>query len=325
MRARLKTLFLKNYCGYRELLFDFTKNNEWIRHAVLYGPNGCGKSTLLQAIRLASSPHENLARQTEMAFRKLTFHPDYESDYQGFKPSDHSMTIEAIFSTDEGDKRVVIETKGIRVCELPKKLHGHSYLIDADHPMNMRRFQIHEKYAKDFMEMAEIVYGMRCEIKRKIKLEGIEESVYTDFVIYKKYAHEPEIKVHFKSMSDGERKIATLLSYLYDPCYIDDRDILIVDNIEMHIYFKRHAPMYDKFLSSFPDKQLICTTHSQTLINHVGNVYGPKHLYDLETMRDEYINAMSEEKIKKMAIDERRILKPIENQKKHTAEDIGFL
>lgn len=337
MKAKLKTLYLKNYCGYRELFFDFTKDNSWIRHAVFFGPNGTGKSTLLDAVRLVSSPYENLARNTDLAFRKLTFHPDYEVDYQGFKPLDHHMTIEAVFATEDGDKRVVIETDGVKLCELPKKLHGHSYYIDADHPMNMRKFQIHEKYLKDFLEMAEIVYGMKCEVKRRVKLEGsgkvdakgvkipgTEESVYTDFIIHKQYAHEPVTKVHFKTMSDGERKIATLLSYLYDPCYIDDRDIILVDNIEMHIYFKRHAPMYDKFLTSFPGKQLICTTHSQTLINHVRDSYGKEHLYDLEEIRDSFAQDRTEEEVKEIAVEERRMYKPALNQKRYTAEEIGF-
>jgi len=35
-------------------------------------------------------------------------------------------------------------------------------------------------------------------------------------------------------------------------------------------------------LTTFPDKQFICTSHSETLIKHVREKYGSMCLYDLE-------------------------------------------
>jgi len=293
--TKIKKIYLENYCGYQKLDFDFTDENSVKNMAVFFGPNGFGKSTLLQAIQLLSNPYSNLAKQTSLAFKKFIYHPDYEPDYLGFKPSENKMRLEGIFETEGGDKRVIIEDDGVKLCELDRVLHGHAYYIDADNGNNMRKFQIDEKYVKEFLRMAKIVYGFDCEVARKVEDSLHDENgkvtekicVYMDFIIHKKFRNLNEItKVHFKSMSDGERKIATLLSYLFCPDYIDGRDIILIDNIDQHVYFARHPAMIDKMLEYFPGKQFILTTHSGTMISHVANNYGRKYLYDLEEIKD---------------------------------------
>jgi len=103
---------------------------------------------------------------------------------------------------------------------------------------------------------------------------------YQDFVLVK-----GDVKVHHKSMSDGEKKIATLLRNLCDPVVMDRSDIVLIDNIEMHVYFKRHTKMLDKFRTVFPDKQFIVTSHSGTLLDHVGSSYGMDCLYDISAIK----------------------------------------
>jgi AAA15 family ATPase/GTPase len=291
---KLKKLILKNYCGYRDNEFDFSEGNGIKNISIFFGSNGSGKSSLLSAINLISNPYSNLAKDTKLAFRKLTYHPDYEPDYQGYKEAASGMRIEGIFVSPEGEKRVVIESEGVKVCELERKLHGHAYFIDADNPLNMRRFQVADTYINQFLEMASIIYGFKCEVGRKVEDFLSDENnaiterlvVYTDLVLHKTYKDSGDtVKVHFKNMSDGERKIATLLAYLFDPCYIDDRDIVLIDNAELHVHFRRHPAMIDKMLEYFPKKQFIITSHSGTMINHISSKYGKQYLYDLEEIK----------------------------------------
>jgi predicted ATP-binding protein involved in virulence len=129
--------------------------------------------------------------------------------------------------------------------------------------------------ADRFLEMAKVVYEFDCYFDKEV--EDKNKRYFTDFVINKWGT-----KVHFKSMSDGERKIATLLAGLCDETYMSTVDIVLVDNIEMHIYFKRHSAMIDKLLECFPDKQILATTHSGVLINHIS----PKYKYDLEKYKE---------------------------------------
>lgn len=107
-----------------------------------------------------------------------------------------------------------------------------------------------------------------------------KESFYQDFIIEK-----GEVKVHYKSMSAGEKKIATLLRSLCDPTVIDKSNIVMVDNIEMHVYFKRHKKMIDKLIQSFPEKQFIVTSHSGIMIDHVRDAYGEDCLYDIPSIK----------------------------------------
>lgn len=289
---RLKTLELHNYCGIRDATFNFDRKDSKMNISVLYGPNGCGKSTVLYAIQQLGNPEQVRGRSCDLLFRKLTFHPDYHivndsvrymskiDDYQ------RDMYANALFYTDNGEKIVQIanndQTSGI----VKNDFHGESKYfimnIDADNPMNTQRFQFNPKYKDIFLDIANAVYGYPCEFPSGNFCE-VEEydaqtqeyvTFYTDFVIQK-----PESRVHFKRMSAGERKIATMLAELCNPLCYDRYDIFLIDNIEMHIYIDRHERLIDKLAEHFPNKQIICTTHSGVLIDYVGYNYGIHHLY----------------------------------------------
>jgi predicted ATP-binding protein involved in virulence len=62
-------------------------------------------------------------------------------------------------------------------------------------------------------------------------------------------------------------------------------DIILVDNIEMHVYFERHARMIDKLIESFPDKQFIVTSHSGVMIEHVKKTYGERCLFNVPKIK----------------------------------------
>jgi predicted ATP-binding protein involved in virulence len=204
------------------------------------------------------------------------------------KDNEYNMEIEAAFEENDDFRTVFIQTDGLKESNLPPKSRGYAYCIDADNPVNLMKFQVSDEMEDIFLEIAETVYKFPCKfnepVKEKLKdFDGNEREVniYTDLIINK-----DGVNVHYKSMSAGEKKIATMLSYLCDPIYMDNMDIVIIDNCEMHVHFKRHAKFIDKLLEKFPNKQFIVTTHSGTLIDHIANKYGEQHLFDLEILKD---------------------------------------
>jgi len=311
----IKSLSLKNYCGFKEINLDFTDSDNLV---LLYGPNGCGKTTILQAINMLSSPKQMRCRDLDITFRQLTYHPDYIPGYEALVDNDRIMEAEIVFDSDGKEQRVRIEghnnkvnkkevevegkkiifqepntekTKsGIYKDEIPKEVFSHCQWIDADNPSHLQRFQMEEEYKDIFLELAEAVYNFKCEIPEG-SIYGTEEqdpttgeyiTYYTDFIVHKVDRDGNVNKTHYKKMSAGERKIAKLLSELCNPSTLDKFDIILIDNIEMHIYFKRHLKLIKKLKELFPDKQFIATTHSGTLVDQLDK----KYLFDMENIKE---------------------------------------
>jgi len=295
--VKIKEIHLENYCGYRDVTFNFQDENGKIKPiAVFFGPNGCGKTTLLKAINILGNAKrfEPMELETlQLSFRKMTYHEDYDPTYAGFGKSKDPMVLTGTFIVDGEEKKVILHsTDGVVLNELPYKHTGHTYLINADSPMEMNKFQMLNEKCEIFTKIAKSVYDLDCELAKPIQENGgaienvvdgwlgeqkiNEKYIYTDFIINKNGS-----KIHFKSMSDGEKKIATLLRDLCNPLYIDDIDAVLVDNFELHIYWKRHAIFVDQILESFPDKQFFITTHSGILIQHIENRYSETWLYDI--------------------------------------------
>ncbi len=276
----VKTVHLQNYCGYSDCTFDFSDKP----FSVFYGPNGIGKSTCLDAIRMAGNAA--MFRRTpiedgpNLLLRKSILDEDYIPTVDSMKKAvKNPMLIEVVFKTDDGDKKVVIDNQGTLLNELPPTAMrgGYVYFADADNPMNTSKFLLSAEHASKFLEMARITYGYECDLGGFVAEQGVK--MFTDFVIKK-----GTIKVHFKRMSAGEKKIATLISDLLQPINTQGRDIILIDNVEMHVYFKRHARMIAKLMSSNSNKQLITTTHSHKVIEFVPTQYH----FDLEAYRPDY-------------------------------------
>jgi hypothetical protein len=212
-----------------------------------------------------------------MLFKKSTFHPDYDPSYAGmYDESQRSMRISGIFQTDDGDKEVVMSTEKILKNELPRGMHmGHHFFIDADHPMNVYKFQLHAETVGQFLDLAQTVYGFPCQMGSEAPdLIDADQGFFTDFSVDKSEMY--GAKIHFKRMSAGEKKIATLCRHLCNPIYMGRSDIILIDNVAMHVYASRHAKMIDKMLSMFPDKQFFITTHSVVLVGCEPDI--PPHL-----------------------------------------------
>ena len=281
---KVRSVHLVNYCGYLDTLFDFSTPDGGVKDfAVFFGPNGIGKSTCLDAIRMAANPNAfRLGGKHDVLMRKFIHDQEYiphVDAVQTISKIKNNMEIAVTFTTPEGDKRVVLNNDGLVFNELPasSQRNGYAFFADADHPISTQKFLLAAEQARTFLEFCEEVYGYECILASPVKSQGI--GFYTDFIIRK-----GEVKVHFKRMSAGERKIATLVSDLCQPMNTGGRDIILVDNVEMHVYFKRHTRMVDKLRSCFPGKQIITTSHSSVVIEHVE----PEFHYDLEQYRPDY-------------------------------------
>lgn len=328
---KIKSLFLKNYAGFQDpFLFSFERKDGAFKPInMFFGPNGCGKSTGLNAVGLLSRAKaygKRVEGESNLLLRKLQFHPDYDPNYSGFTKYEDDMKITGVFW--DGEKDLVVEVKDDNVTrnDLFDRGQDNCVFIDADHPINMSKFQIPAERIDLFVDLATTIYGYKCYPEKLVSSEGVDggnrslkdtlkiyadnkdkisdmtsvstmtrseiydtatalvkndkNAFYQDFVLEK-----GNVKVHYKSMSAGEKKIATLLRALCDPTIIDKSDIVMIDNIEMHVYFGRHKKMIDKLISSFPEKQFIVTSHSSVMIDHVREAYGADCLFDIPIIK----------------------------------------
>jgi len=281
---KLKKIKLINYCGYKDFELDLTSGEGVGRWAMFYGPNGIGKSNFIRAVELLSSPRSLRGRLDNKLFlRRLTYHPNYQPTLVGFDKLKTTLYMEAVFHTDDGEKKVVLENNwedkvGLTVDEIPVDIISAASFIDADKPNNMHSFQINAEDRDKFLEIAEVVYGFDCVLPKESLVSEYDPQVgkrvnfFTDFIITK-YVRDT---VHYKSFSDGEKKIATLLSTMFRKA--KETNILLIDNIEMHIYFKRHMALLAKIEAIFPHAQVIASTHSSVIVNEMNSRY----LVDLE-------------------------------------------
>jgi predicted ATPase len=312
---KIKKLLLKNYAGYKEATFDFVREDGSFKPlAAFYGPNGCGKSSCLDAINLLGQAKQYIGRSSDLLFRKMTYHIDYDPTLPHFAEYAETMRIEGTFDFNGAEKVVIVTSSGVERNDLEG--FGNIVYINADHPMNMKKFQIPGERIDLFLEIANEVYGYKSSVGKPVqtyekgwdgseasysdydsKPEGESYVFYQDMILNKE---EEGVKVHFKSMSDGERKIATVLRNLCDPVVIDRSDIILIDNTEMHVYMERHAPMIAKILSCFPTKQFIITTHSPILVgmnspamgivvpSFIGDRYGQDCLFNVPKIKAAY-------------------------------------
>lgn len=269
--------------------------------------------------------------EDNLLLRKLQFHTDYDPNYAGFTKYQDTMEIKAIFSDETKEYVVHVDDDDVIVNDLENRNGDSVVFIDADNPLNTNKFQIPADRANLFIHLAKAIYGYDCWLEKPVASDGVSADktslkkalaafanktdknvqnnsidlsrseiyealtesssaenlcFYQDFVINK-----GDVKVHYKSMSAGEKKIATLLRNLCDPAIIDRSDIVLVDNLELHVYFKRHTRMIDEILQSFPTKQFIVTSHSAVMIDHVGKTFGQNCLYDVPVIKGQLLLA----------------------------------
>lgn len=284
----LKSLRLINFGGYHDTLLTFDAEKQPV--SMFYGPNGCGKSSILEAVRLVSNPlvFKDRAQGAEAYLRPWIYDSDYQSGSDRVKGAKNEMYIHSIFSDNGEEKNVVIGNAGFMLNEIGEQHLGFSFYVDADNPINWAKFQLHSADAGKFIELAEAIYGFECDLDCEVK-DKIQETdgTWTEHLYYQDVViKKGRDRVHFCRMSAGEKKIATLIRQLCNPDSLINRNIVLIDNVDLHVYFARHAKMIDRLVKHFEGKQFFLTSHSHDMIQHVGELYGKQCLYDMQKIKN---------------------------------------
>jgi len=299
----LKSLTLKNYCGFEDYTFDFTKpNGDLYKYICFFGPNGIGKSTLLEAISLLTwTTSRYRPDQIQQRLRKYVRNEDY-SLYNSLaypKFDVGNMTITGTFTDGQEDYVVSLNENGFERNDLvpmaPKESESEDILaiastgpwggdfikhnqrlihfMSTDSDLSLNKFQLHSGYMKKFEETYTTITGYSAVCLPPAGTTILERLYCTDFTILKN-----KHKVHFKRMSAGERKIAKAFSQIFNLMYDLANPIpgeilldgyprmILLDNIEMHIYYKRHVDFINCIKDVFNKQQIFSTTHSGVLI-----------------------------------------------------------
>lgn len=310
--TRLKKIVLENYCGYQNFELDLYDGKQVDKWVIFCGPNGIGKSNFIRAAELLTHPNQLNGRgyHVPRILRSVKFNKEYVVQYKHMLKDVTDLKIEGIFlGEDNKEKKIIIEDtykgilsdniiletlsqeernlwewdkanaiSGVTINDMPE-ISSHSVCVNADKPNNMHVFQLYEELGDAFVDFANAVYGFDCSLPSDSIHRDKGQAYYTDFVLSKPNG----TRVHYKSFSDGEKKIATLLSNIFEKAYHGSHSkgnekILLIDNIEMHIYWKRHMILVEKMEEYFPDHQIICTTHSPIISKEMN----PRYIHDIE-------------------------------------------
>jgi intein/homing endonuclease len=271
-----------------EKLYDLCVDNEhcfWSNGFISHN------SSVLEAVNLVCNPRifdGRPSEDTQRYLRSLVLDDSFEPLCDGVltKPK-KDMRLDAFFDVGPRRCRCILTNTGFTQgyeSMIPIRHGSHAFYVDADNASNLAKFQIADSESEKFVKLAEAIYGYEVDLDGDVRdgvtgADGVrvEQLWWNDLILTK-----GSRKVHYVQMSAGEKKIATMLRQLCNVNNTGDRWIILIDNIEMHCYYKRHAKMLDALLEAFPDKQIIATTHSQQMIEHVGE----DSRFDLEELKD---------------------------------------
>jgi len=298
----LTKLHLQNFCNYDHHTFDFKKpDGSPHQYVCFFGPNGIGKTTLLEAISLLTMNQIGrdptyVKRSLRKYVRNKDYNPSYErisghkyendltSEYEDKLPE---MIIEGTYEMD-GESYVVRMTQnGFDRNDLAPVGNGPgpwgddhllyrqrvAHFITSDSDLSLSKFQLRREQMKPFEDITSRIMRYPTECCAPSGVVPMDQEYCTDFVIHKGHH-----KIHYKRMSAGERKISKsfsqLLNLIYDLEHPDPGEppmpgwprLLLLDNVEMHIYYDRHVEMVNCLKRYFPQQQIFATTHSGILI-----------------------------------------------------------
>ena len=300
----LTKLHLENFCSYGHHTFDFKKpDGDPYRYICFFGPNGIGKTTLLEAISLLTM--NQMGRDPEYikrSLRKYVRNRDYDPSYErvsghvyrnDFAVETHDnlaeMIIDGTYEMDGGSFIVRLTQNGFDRNDLAPEGNGPgpwgddhlfyrqrvAHMITSDSDLSMSKFQLHKDKIEQFEKVTSAVMRFPTECIAPSGIVPIDLEYSTDFVI-----HKNDHKIHYKRMSAGEKKIAKSFSQLFNLVHdLEHPDpgepvmkgwprFLLIDNIEMHVYYDRHTTMVACMKSNFPEQQIFATTHSGVLIQN---------------------------------------------------------
>lgn len=147
------------------------------------------------------------------------------------------------------------------------------HFVSADSDLSLSKFQLRLSQAEAFEKLISEIMRYKADCVAPSSLTEHEKDYCTDFVITKK-----DHRIHYRRMSAGERKICKSFSELLN--LMDDLSnpkpgepkmegwprLLLMDNVEIHVYWDRHVTFIDCLKRVFNQQQIFATTHSGILV-----------------------------------------------------------
>lgn len=262
----IKKLLLKNFRGFKEAEIEFGDFN------CLIGPNGIGKTSVLESITLLTSSLSSFTEERLRAYLKRNIP---EGSGGGF-------TCHGVFEHEGKELEVVCSEAGfVRNDIMDSDLWRSRIAHFARFDLEMTEFQLRKDLWPEFARHFEAITGFKVEPDEYTETDLVDMGMDGDMVIGFWMDKGKRGKVSNKRGSAGEKKITKSLSTVVNLC--DKPDIALVDNIEMHVHYKRHLSMMSAIKDLFSGMQIISTTHSTVVMEE----YEPKsHLIDLEEIVD---------------------------------------
>jgi len=281
---RLKSLFLKDFCGIPKFQMEFGD------FTILIGPNGIGKTTILNAVSLLSSSMSFETEEKKGLLRTVTplltgkermraylrrniRNIDEENSANGFLAT-------AIFEHDGKELVSCCSHDGFVKNDLAgQEWYWPGIVYFAKFDVDMVNFQLRESRWDKFAMAFEAITGWKVdpEVYEESNLKELGHAEYKVVVGF--WMHKPGGRVYSRKASAGEKKIAKSLSQVLNLEESRQPTIVLVDNLEMHAHHRRHLKMFDVVKELFKGKQVIATTHSTVVIEQ----YQPReHIVDVE-------------------------------------------
>lgn len=263
---KIKKLYLENFRGYPKTTLEFGDFNCFV------GPNGIGKTTALEAISLLCSSLDFGTPERLQAYLRKNIRNVEEED------AENGFVLDGVFDKDGESFNVTLTEKGFTngtgMTKYPWWWMGVCFFARFD--QDMTNFVLPMELWDTFSKYYEMITGIPIEpefydvaFDRRYENElatAASEEAGKKYVVgfwMKKHGS----RVHCKKCSAGEKKISRALSQIVTLPSHRQPHIVLVDNLEMHVHYKRHLMMVDALKQMFEGKQLLTTTHSLVLID----------------------------------------------------------
>jgi AAA15 family ATPase/GTPase len=281
---KIKSIRFQNFKVFEDYTFNFDSEYGIKEFVCFIGPNGCGKSTVLNSIQMLFQRYEGRdLDRIKTNLGKAVRHT--EKKHNGIY-GEEDFLITANISSSFGDYEVQLNKSGF-VKDHPEEIKSIVYRLCyfAKFDQELNRFQLaREKWPK-FKELFEAVTGFTIEEDTDV-LKYFKDSSdrdtreLMDNYVLSFNICKPHETINQKECSDGEKKIiksfSTLLTIEYMP------QIILVDNIEMHVERSRHIKLIEAMKDCFPNSQIFSTTHSYYLSKFFGN---KSEVFDLRLIK----------------------------------------
>jgi len=285
--VRLRSLSFEKFKVFEDYRFDFSSGDECKPFSCFFGPNGSGKTTILDSIQILFSRYDHYEEsRLKVLLGKSVRHID---GVQKGIYGDDDFLITANIQSSIGDYEVQLNKSGF-IKDHPDEVKGIVYRICfyARFDQELRQFQLPRSKWGIFKELFEAVTGFEIEEKKSLFDESsdpVQAEMLSRYVL-NFFVHKDNEIISREECSAGERKIiksfSTLLNKEYPP------QIILVDNVAMHVESGRHLNLISSMKRCFPDSQIFSTTHSYRLSRNFGH---KDQLYDLRLISNPDMNS----------------------------------